>query len=457
MAPRPHHDSTVHTVLAAIHQVNRYRTPGVTDLLNRVQEVVVIASSSRGGSSIFTEILRQSPELMHFKGEINPFLVIAGLTYPASGHLDDHLDADDAGPRQAHKLAILGQEMALDAGINRPLDLREPEHRQRFLTDLLWRVTIQWPEIAITPATLFACAEESLGELCAAHGWTPGAFSDPQLFHCLFLARLRSHYPSINPHAYDLNPELISRYCPGAEIAPAPPAGHLIEEPPFVAISPRHPLSPEVLAHSPLLLKTPSNVYRLDFLRQLFPRARFRILHLTRNPADSINGLVDGWLYHGFFSHRVDRQLNIKGYSDRFPAWGREWWKYDLPPGWQQWTEQPLERVCGFQWRKAHQTILDFLDRQRVDSLRVAFEEVIGPVATRERTFRRIASWLGVDPAPLITAATGELPPVMATSRPRQRRWFKKAELLLPVLADPAIIATAHRLGYDHNHEITDD
>jgi hypothetical protein len=148
--------------------------------------------------------------------------------------------------------------------------------------------------------------------------------------------------------------------------------------------------------------------------------------------------------------------LNIKGYSDRFPEWGHTWWKYDLPPGWQEWTDQPLERVCGFQWRTAHQTILDFLDHHQVDSLRVAFEEVIGQVATRERTFSRIANWLGVDPAPLIAAATGELPPVMATSRPRQRRWFKKAELLLPVLADPGIIETAQRLGYDHNHEIND-
>jgi hypothetical protein len=448
--PFPHHQATaLPEVFAAIERVNRYRTPGVADLLHQVREVVVIASSSRGGSSIFTEILRQSPELMHCKGEINPFLVIAGLTYPASGHQDDHLAAMDAGPHQAAKLAVLEREMALDAGINIPLDLSAPGHRERFLTDLLWRVTIQWPEVRIAAETLFACAEETLAELCHTHGWPPGTFSDPQLFHCLFLARLRRHYPIINPHSYDLNPELIRRYCPEAAISPAPPAGHLIEEPPLVVIAPRHPLSLAVMARSPLLLKTPSNVYRLEFLQQLFPQARFRVLHLTRNPADAINGLVDGWLYPGFFSHRLGQRLNIKGYSDRFPEWGREWWKYDLPPGWQEWTDEPLERVCGFQWRKAHQTILDFLDRQRVDSLRVAFEEVIGPVATRERTFHRIASWLGVDPAPLITAATGDLPPVMATSRPRQRRWFKKAALLLPVLADPAIIATAQRLGYE--------
>ncbi len=450
-------DAAVSTALAAIQRVNRYRTPGVADFLTRVREVVVIASSSRGGSSIFTEILRQSPELMHFKGEINPFLVIAGLTYPASGHQDDHLDAADAGPRQANKLASLEREMALDAGINLPLDLNEPGHRHRFLTDLLWRVTIQWPQVTIEPETLFTCAEETLAELSHAHGWRAGTFSDPQLFHCLFLTRLRSRYPTINPHAYDLNPELIRHHCPGAKISPAPPAGHLIEEPPFVVISPRHPLSPGVLERSPLILKTPSNVYRLEFLQQLFPRARFRILHLTRNPADSINGLVDGWLYHGFFSHRLTTPLNIKGYSDRFPKWGRSWWKYDLPPGWQEWTNHPLEQVCGFQWRSAHQAILDFVDHHRVDSLRIAFEEVIGQVATRERTFSRIANWLGVDPAPLLAAATGELPPVMATSRPRQRRWFKKAALLLPVLADPGIIETAQRLGYDRNHEIKDE
>ena len=36
----------------------------------------------------------------------------------------------------------------------------------------------------------------------------------------------------------------------------------------------------------------------------------------------------------------------------------------------------------------------------------------------------------------------------MATERPRQRRWFARAELLEPVLADPEVHEVAESLGY---------
>jgi len=439
----------------AIARINRGRQPVLPDFFARAKEVVVVASSSRGGSSIFTEILRHSPELIHCKGEINPFLVLAGLTFPNNGRTDDGLDATDAGSQNKDKLCLFEQEMARDAGVNRPGSLASASLRQRFLHDLLWRLTIQWPQIDLEQEFLLAQAEATLTDLCQQHGWTPDEFNDPQLFHALFLARMRVRYPEINPHYYDLAPELIRTYCPGAIACSAPPTPTLIEEPPYVLIAPRHPVDETMLERHPIILKTPSNVYRLPFLRTIFANARFRILHLVRHPADSINGLIDGWGYHGFFSHRLDTPLEIKGYSDRFPAWGRQWWKYDLPPGWQSWTKQPLEYVCGYQWRKAHQTILHYLGTQPVDSLTIPFEDVIGPLAARARVFARIADWLTIDSEPLLTAVTGEMAPVMATERPRQRRWFKKGELLRPVLTDPDIITTAQSLGYEITHELT--
>lgn len=440
--------------LRAVERINQGRQAAVPDLFSRVREVVVVASSSRGGSSIFTEILRQSPELIHFKGEINPFLVMAGLTSPASGKGDDSLEAFDAGPHNHLKLAVLEREMALDVCINRPVDIRDRQLRERFKSDLLWRITIQWPEIEIDPDFVFACIEQTFSELVQGHGWRPAEFNDPQLFHVLFLARLRRRYTEINPHYYDLNAELIKRYCPGIEISLAPPGQCLIEEPPFVLIAPRHPVSVEMLGSRPLILKTPSNVYRLAFLQKVFHQARFRILHLVRNPADAINGLVDGWLYHGFFSHPLPAVLNIKGYSEHFPGWGKHWWKYDLPPGWQQWSDLPLEFVCGHQWQQAHQTILAYLNHNPVDSLRIAFEDVVGDLATRRLCFSRIAEWLGVNRQSLVDAALGDLPLVMATARPRQCRWFKKVALLRPVLEEPVNIEMARRLGYEQIHDL---
>lgn len=442
---------TIDAVRARLAAINRARS-GVANLFTNVREVVVVASSSRGGSSIFTEILRRSPELVHLKGEITPFLNLAGLGAGESGYDSDHLPAEAAGAGNRAKLAILERELARELGVNRPVDLRAPEALARFRADLHWRLTCQWPEVAIAEDYLAAVFAQTLAELVAQHGWPPGAFADPQLFQVLLLARLRARYPRINPWYYDLAPALLRRHCPEARLDPAPPSRLLLEEPPFVAIAPSQSATAALAAGQPLVIKTPGNAYRLPFLRALFPRARFRVLHLVRHPAEAINGLVDGWLYHGFFAQHLPGRLRIGGYSDRFPDWGKSWWKYDLPPGWQQWAERNLVEVCGFQWRSSHQATLDYLAASGVEHLRVRFEAALGSPAERERTFSEVGNWLGINPHPLTTAALGNLPPVMATGQPRQNRWFQKAALLEPVLTERNIREVAAALGYDARH-----
>ncbi|MBU0675594.1 MAG: sulfotransferase [Proteobacteria bacterium] len=440
-------------VRARITGINRWRSTQIPDPFSAISEVVVVASSSRGGSSIFTEILRRSPDLLHCKGEINPFLTLAGLNREASGNDSDNLPVTAVDPANRVRLAALEQEIALDLGVNQPVDLREPTTLARFHADLHWRLTCQWTGINLEKDFLYTSIDHTLAQLQQNHGWPEGAFPDPQLFHLLLLNRLRNRYPAINPWYYDIAPSLIRDLCPEARINPAPPGDLVIEEPPFVTIAPNRPVTAALLSNRPLILKTPSNVYRLPFLQALFPRARFRVIHLVRHPADAINGLVDGWLYHGFFSHHLPDRLRIKGYSDRFPNWGRSWWKYDLPQGWQDWTDHSLPKVCGFQWQSAHRATLNFLAESGVDHLRVRFEEALGTPGQREQTMTAIGRWLGIDPQPLIMAATGELPPVMATCRPRHNRWFRKAALLRPVLNDKNIRQLANNLGYDLNHD----
>lgn len=443
--------TTLDAVRLRLAAINRSR-PGVADLFAAVREVVLVASSSRGGSSIFTEILRRSPELVHLKGEITPFLNLAGLGAGESGYDSDQLGVEAAGVSNRAKLAILERELARELGLTRPVDLRTPEALARFRADLHWRLTCQWPEVAIDEDYLAAVLDRTLAELIMKHGWPPGAFADPQLFQVLLLARLRARHPQINPWYYDLAPALINRHCPGARLDPAPPSDLIVEEPPFVAIVPTQPATAALATGQPLVIKTPGNAYRLPFLRALFPQARFRVLHLVRHPAEAINGLVDGWLYHGFFAQHLAGRLRIKGYSDRFPAWGYSWWKYDLPPGWQEWAERNLVEVCGFQWRSSHQATLDYLAASGVEHLRVSFEAALGSPGERERTFSEVGHWLGIDPTPLTTAALGNLPPVMATGQPRRNRWFQKAALLEPVLAEGNTRELAAALGYDARH-----
>jgi hypothetical protein len=200
------------------------------------------------------------------------------------------------------------------------------------------------------------------------------------------------------------------------------------------------------------VVKTPSNAYRLRFLQALLPSTEIRVLHLTRSAAASINGLYDGWLHRGFFSHRLEgRPLSIRGYSERFPAWGADWWNFDLPPGWEQVTRSRLEEVCAFQWRSAHAATLEYAaggPSRAYHAMR--FEDVVGPIETRREVFGRLAQWLGVPMDQGLTRVVEEgLPPIMATDQPRHNRWYARAALLGPLLEDASIAELMERLGYD--------
>ncbi len=418
---------------------------GVDRFRERVRSVVVIGSSSRGGSSIFAEILRRTPQLLHFRAEINPFFVLHDRGYPESGSGCDAL-GDDEGDLDA-----LSAELADDCGTAED-GLPDAASEDRFAVELAVRLTMQWPQLAIELADVRAALADTLATLRDEHGWAVGAFPDAQLFHALFLARLRRGYPTINPYYYDLSRALVARFDPAATLPEGPPSPWLVEEPPFVCIAPWRRADADALAKKPLVVKTPSNAYRLPFLRRLFPNAELRVLHLTRNVAASVNGLYDGWRFPGFWSHAVHRPLAIRGYSDVFPAWGASWWKFDLAPGWEAWTECGLAEVCAFQWRAAHGAILDWLDAdpdRRDASLRLRFEDVVGPRARQEDVYATLTRWLdiGLD-GPLQGALEGALPTVMATETPRRRRWFERAEMLSPILADPASLSLMERLGY---------
>jgi DNA gyrase subunit B len=61
------------------------REPHISGLTGKVRDLVLILSSSRGGSSMLAELLRHSPDLMHLQAEINPYFRLAGLCFPQSG------------------------------------------------------------------------------------------------------------------------------------------------------------------------------------------------------------------------------------------------------------------------------------------------------------------------------------------------------------------------------------
>lgn len=409
-----------------------------------VREVILVMSSSRGGSTVFADLLRCSPELLSFRAEINPFLRLNHLDFPESGSRSDALD-------ETHATRLGDWVSVCLSDIGWPVQgLPDRESEQRFALELYARLVLQWPAVEMNVGRVLDWVSSTLAELRAGHGWVPDEFPDAHRFHALFLSKVRSVHPEVNPYYYDIKPSLIRRYSPDARPPEGPPGEVILEEPPFITIG---PWSRPTELDRPLIIKTPSNAYRLPFFRALFPEARLRVLHLTRNPAACVSGLYDGWLHHGFFSHEVDQALHIAGYSDLYPAWGRSWWKFDLPPGWESWTERSLLAVCGWQWRSPHDATLDYVEANCLDYLAVRFEDLISPDPLRSRTVARLAEWLNVRPDSLFQALEHGLPHTMCTQKPRPRRWLERAEMLEPVLRDAPIRHTVERLGYEANRK----
>jgi len=402
------------------------------DVCAHVREVVLIASSSRGGSSIFAEVLRRVPGLLHLRAEMNPQLRLSGC----AGESSDAVAPDHPVPD--------GLSTLIGADCGRPAGALPAAAVPAFAAEIAARLVLQWPELPITALAVEADVATTLQEL-RLDGWAPGEWRDTTAFYALLFPRLCARWPALRPSAYDLDRARVAGLGPGGEFVPVAP----VEEPPFVLPVPWAHATPGELARLPLLIKTPSNAYRLAWLARLFPHARLRILHLTRNPAASINGLVDGWRYPGFHSHDAGG-LDIGGYTHEVPG-GERWWKFDRPPGWEAWRRAPLPEVCAFQWASAHRAILAF---EAADRFVLRFEDVLGSPDRQAAALGALSSWLGLAaPDDLVGGFGRGLPLVMATAQPRHRRWFDRIGTLEPLCAQPLVSDTRAALGYPADPE----
>ncbi len=382
-----------------------------------VRRVVVILSSSRGGSSLFKEALALHPRIASLDGELDPLLALSGNGFNQNSDSDWIEGVANAAELSSGILdeisfasaEILDTRLLLRKWKNR-LALQFPLH---FLDDDAYRRLEQSLEAALS---LFERGDRR---------------SDAELQRQILSA------------AFSDDPWRISFYdgnaMPGVDLHFDEPLK--IEEPPFVVPTLRR--RPFVLADahdSVLLFKSPSDAYRIGTYEQLFPNAEVTYIHLTRGVAQSVNGLMDGWLYPlGFFSHDLSKigcELAIQGYSDRVP-FGRKWWKFDLPRNWRRFTCAKLEEVCLNQWYSAHEAIL----QRGVCGLRVSFEDF---VASPAAVLRRVTDHLGL---PAMALPSG-LPIKMATEPPRSKRWHKRGPMLMELSRRPEVREMMGLLSY---------
>ena len=402
--------------------------------LSEVRRVVVILSSSRGGSSLLFYLLRATGQFLSLEGEHTPFYKLYGFGLPTRS------DASDADVDLASG-DLPGLCQAVVDCFSQPLT-RGVTDPQRYSGLLAMHMVWQWPELEWN---LEALADET-NQLAHAVSQLD-ASSDTASHFLAFLGRLRSHGIAVDPWYYDLPASMVMAAFPGLKRPAAPPFSvQSIEEPPFVVPQPTSSPSAGQLASVPVLLKASIDAYRPRLLRAMFPNAVIKVIHLVRNPGATINGLYDGWLDRGFYSHNLVNRaiLRIRGYSHL--PWGRSWWNFDLPPGWSAVTHLPLQDICALQWCSAHEHILSLLDSGvEWPGIRIRAEDLIRGGKARSAALARICTYLGIA---VPDAASWRAPLIMSTRSVGIGRWRARADLLASVLRSPRVTQLSARLGY---------
>jgi hypothetical protein len=378
-------------------------------------------SSSRAGSSVVKDVLAAHPQVASLDGELEPYLVLTRNGFGANSD-------SDALPVLANQDALADNIFdglgVPDAGLVPPAQWKARWQR---------RLLLQFPLLFVDDAAARR-ADAALDEALAQFGTSDEGALQRAALRAVFRAQpWRINY-------YDGQGQAsVNDFGLG-------PSGFFdealkIEEPPFVLpCAGRRQFAESDAGDKVLLFKSPADAYRIGIYEQLFPNAGIKYIHLSRGYAQSVNGLMDGWLSPvGFFAHDMARAgtvLRIGGYSDSTP-FGARWWKFDLPPAWRDLIAASLDDVCVHQWLAAHQAIFD----SGVPTLRLAFEQFTAQPAAAIATVTR---YLGLDEMPV----PARVPVTMATEAPRAQRWRKRERLLLALGQQAQVGMMMERLGY---------
>ncbi len=424
-------------------------TPLLQHSLKDVKRLVIINSASRSGSSLLYALLSRLPQVYALTGEAAPFYKLN----TAAGGFDPH--ASDRIPTEQLDRVIdysgLSRDLLSDLSLAGAETVTERIDADAYVVDLMLRLSLQWAGIEFDPSVL----RNSILRVFECYARKNPLFNTEE-FYLQLLERLHADWPGINPFYYDIGTDKVALRFPHIDVPVGPPStGFVLEEPPFILQPPRHRPAPDDLANRTLLLKSTVDCYRMNLIERLFPGADIRIIHLVRNPAATINGLYDGWLHRGFFSHNLEHccggnspdRLRIKGYSDVYP-FGRNWWNFDLPEGWQSVADRELVEVCAFQWHAANREILGHLDETRRSSCRVHFEDIIRSSESRMVAFGRMLDFMGVASDQISALQLDALPVVQSTLPPQLYRWKRREDMIARVLQAPRICEMAASFGY---------
>lgn len=332
--------------------------------------IIQIASGSRCGSSLLKTLLAGSSDVVFLDGEEEPYIKMSGNGYGMTS--DDDSFTKVVNPQLFRKMVYT--------------ELHCPEQRWEWRLQLQYRGEILSRLLEDLPRLKRL---ESKGGPFGVQRW-------------LDQHRIRGHYDG----------------CPPGVRAPVQDV--VYEMAPFVLPTYRRSCPTGKV----LLLKSPYNAYREQILEQLFPGVPITRVILTRNPAATINGLIDGWAAsYGFYKH-------LTPYG---------WWKFDLPPGWVEFVGLSTVNKAWLQWYSSYTRLVH---RQ---GFVVQFEELIQQPSV---VLNKLCRQLEIEPPTL----SKELPKVMSTESPTKFRWKnspQREKAILNVLSThPESLALCSQLGY---------
>lgn len=169
-----------------------------------------------------------------------------------------------------------------------------------------------------------------------------------------------------------------------------------------------------------LVEKTPRNALNLPFLLELFPEARFVLLH--RDPRGCIASLVEAWEL-GLQSGRFVTFRNL-------PGWDRSGWCFLLPRGWRELIGQSLFDIAAFQWAASNAQMLD--DIATVDEGRVHVVSYEKLVADSAKTINGVLEFAGHPGSTMQVQLPLSRTTVSAPAPDKWRRFEREIETVRP-------------------------
>lgn len=414
------------------------------EYIKLIKKVLIIVSASRSGSSLMFDLIKRYPNIISTSGEAVPFYKLTSLT-------SDEKSSDAISELEVLQESKVSFFKELSGDLHKYDVIKEENNSdfiQSYAYQLALRFIIQWPIINFNCEYLVETIKTTLDSTLNNYNTF-----DKDIVVLNIIIELRKKYTEVNPYYYDIPKEKIEKMLPEIEKPTGPPnLSFLIEEPPFIVIDPITYIAPNIFQNNFLLMKEPVTSYRLKMIKKIFSNAEFYWIHLTRNPAACINGLMDGWLDRGFFSANISnftnrsfKKMNIKGYSE-LDEWSKNWWNFDRPPGWGNMVDRSLAEVCAFQWKANNQAIVEGL-KQEKNKITIKYEDILS-CETRKNVFKKIENFIGTSTQLSTLLDINHLPIIQSTKKPKMYRWREREGEILNAIDSPEFNKLAYKLGY---------